>query len=273
MDFGFSNILWVYSGRRGIHCWVADSRARKLSQEARSAIVQYMSVITGGENKSRKVELGLNLHPTLRQIYQEILLPWFEDHILIDQQLLENEKAQEKILSCIPDENMRQSLSNEWSKYPVDGIQKWADIKATVENEMKVNRKSFLINPIYDIVFTYTYPRLDVNVSHGLNHLLKAPFCVHPSTGRVCVPIDPEHCQEFDPFKVPTAQHLIKEIDNYQSDESSQKRLKDYKKTSMKPYVDFFKKQFLRPLQDAIKVEQRRQELDDAKNGQVSLDF
>jgi DNA primase small subunit len=49
-------------------------------------------------------------------------------------------------------------------------------------------------------VFAYTFPRLDLEVSKHMNHLLKAPFCVHPKTGRVCVPINPALADDFDPL-------------------------------------------------------------------------
>lgn len=44
-------------------------------------------------------------------------------------------------------------------------------------------------------------------------HTNQAPFCVHPKTGKVCVPIDPEAAWDFDPEEgVPTVQQLVKEL-------------------------------------------------------------
>lgn len=64
-----------------------------------------------------------------------------------------------------------------------------------------------------DIILQYTYPRLDAEVSKHRNHLLKAPFCIHPKTGRVCVPVDPERVDDFDPTTVPDVCTLLRELD------------------------------------------------------------
>ena len=73
-----------------------------------------------------------------------------------------------------------------------------------------------------DIILQYTYPRLDAEVSKHRNHLLKAPFCVHPKTGRVCVPVDPSTVASFDPEKVPTVMQLLQELDKIPPDTNAE---------------------------------------------------
>lgn len=65
-DFGFKHLLWVYSGRRGIHLWISDPSALALTDEQRRSIVNYIEVIKGGAKMDKKVNLPRPLHPAMQ---------------------------------------------------------------------------------------------------------------------------------------------------------------------------------------------------------------
>ena len=43
-NFGFHNILYVFSGRRGVHLWICDKKARELEETVRKSIVKYLKL-------------------------------------------------------------------------------------------------------------------------------------------------------------------------------------------------------------------------------------
>uniref|UniRef100_A0A8C5E432 DNA primase n=1 Tax=Gouania willdenowi TaxID=441366 RepID=A0A8C5E432_GOUWI len=180
-DFGFKHLLWVYSGRRGVHCWVCDEAARKLTVAARSAVAEYLSLIKGGEETMKKVVLMDPIHPFIRASLA-VVNKYFLRYALQDQDILGQKESVEKVLALTPED----ILFN--NSHPL--------IFRTVSlSKLKHSFK---------IMLQYCYPRLDVNVSKGVNHLLKSPFSVHPKTGRISVPIDIGNLDAFDPFAVPT---------------------------------------------------------------------
>jgi DNA primase small subunit len=215
-DFGFDEgaILWVYSGRRGVHCWVGDPRARRLSVEARQAIGQYLTLI----NDQKPVALRPSLPPTLQWAYSHVLYPHFTT-LVNKMNLFDNANACDTAIALVHefDAKLAANLKSEWNMStehatttrPITSVDKWSQLCQSVETCIQQKaRGNVRVDPIKALVFTYTWPRLDIEVTKQMTHLLKSPWIVHPATGRLCVPIDRRNFDKFNPDTVPTLQQL-----------------------------------------------------------------
>lgn len=226
-----------------------------MTNEQRAAVADYFRVYKGNENSSKKVSLtGPALHPFLVRSYSEVLERFFETKLLLSQNIFSTEDRYEKILEMIPDKSATSELRGKWqtkkgSKEDINVV-RWEQLKNTLQSGKY--KAQGLRRCVEEIVFSFTYPRLDMEVSRHMNHLLKAPFCVHPKTGRVCVPIDPNHCDEFDPTTVPTLSQLFEELNiggTRAEDEN------EWDRTSLGQPISFFRSSFLQPLLKSCKEE------------------
>ncbi|KAJ2931320.1 hypothetical protein H1R20_g5863, partial [Candolleomyces eurysporus] len=216
-QYGYEQLLWVYSGRRGIHLWISDQEALELTDQQRKSIVGWMAAVSAVKEGTKRPNLrtaNKGLPPSLVAA-RETLLPYFSEMILEEQDCFGSEKGYEKLLDFLPDNKTVDALRSKWSADPSrDSSSKWSDLKAQIRNYEKASPiRAQLMAAMEDIILYYTYPRIDAEVSKHRNHLLKAPFCIHPKTGRVCVPVDPQTIDKFDPEKVPTIGQLLSELD------------------------------------------------------------
>lgn len=275
-DFGFEHLVWVFSGRRGAHCWVSDARARSLDESARKSIVEYLDVLGARSLKMGKTVLGLRrpFHPHVERSF-EILRREFHTVILEEQNpwvstsgSSENWNQIEQLLSFLPEQALRSALRTKWKDQVSASTSrnKWDDLNTVAQKVLKSQGQVNQLNEAKkEIIIYYMYPRLDIEVSKQMIHLLKSPFCIHPGTGNVCVPFDPlrnisgNHEDDeygFNPMTSPNLAQLQNEIDIWEakrvnrdssqpleesdSEQQPQSRIPDYEKTSLKPYVEYF---------------------------------
>ncbi|KAJ7251816.1 hypothetical protein B0H12DRAFT_1234082 [Mycena haematopus] len=250
-QFGYVHLLWVYSGRRGIHLWISDREAMGLTDEQRKAIVNWLTVVPKDESKRLNVRFGSRALPASLQTALDHLAVVFTELILQDQDCFASEKGFEAFLKLIPDSRVVDTLQTQWESSSSSSEEKWKDLKTEIKRYAKgSSQRAALTAAMEDIILQYTYPRLDENVSKKRNHLLKAPFCVHPKTGRVCVPVDPERIEEFDPEAVPTVNQLLSELDTVAENAEHHS---DWERTSLKPYVDMLDRHNQRIMDEVLK--------------------
>lgn len=212
-DFGFKRILWIYSGRRGIHAWICDAKARLLNNAQRASIADYLNVKSHG-NGALKSLGAPPLHPALARA-RKICNDLWVNHILYEQLAITDPDRARSTLEDVTREGVK--MNDGWFEKCInerkgDPDVRWQNFEADVKRNKSHWEYSHRAIGDY-IVLKHTYPRLDVNVSKEINHLLKAPFCVHPKTGRVCVPFRAKDVRKFNPANdAPLAAKLIAEI-------------------------------------------------------------
>lgn len=203
-EFGFKHLLFVFSGRRGFHCWVCDRVARNLTAEARRAIGDYLSLVTGGMSMVKRVTLNpkQGIHPMVRKAL-EVIDKEFDDLMIEKQDFLGSDHLVQNILDLCTDSELQLKLSdcNRGRRTSQD---RWNLIKLFASQH---KRRNYLIQ---EIKLQHCFPRMDINVTKGMNHLLKLPFCIHPKTGNVCVPLSMETIEEFDLLAVPNIKSMTK---------------------------------------------------------------
>jgi DNA primase small subunit len=140
-QFGFKHLLWVYSGRRGIHLWISDKEAMELNDEGRKAIVGWLEVVKGGKDMAKKVNVRLgagknspgSLPPSL-QMALNPLATLFSSLILTDQNCFGSEDGYEALLQLIPDRSVVDNLRKKWEADPDrHSADKWGDLKSEVK--------------------------------------------------------------------------------------------------------------------------------------------
>lgn len=178
-DFGYKQLLWVFSGRRGVHCWVCDETTRKLTNEARTAIANYLTVHVGNEMTSATALVEVPTHPALVRA-KEIIGAEFSDIMMNEQNVLCDEKQRNKIANMLPKSEMKDQITNSWEQYtdydnPENSAKLWRVFEKVILNPVHAS-KNKSVDFIASAMFTFLYPRIDANVSKGINHLLKSPF-------------------------------------------------------------------------------------------------
>lgn len=144
------------------------------------------------------------MHHSVKRAHR-IIEPFFEEICLIEQDIFKQPSAINKLLAALTDVNIKKDFekvlttTEQNSKSIWEAFLKFVDSKR--EQGIQRNKFKFLKE---EIQFIFLYPRIDSNVTRGFNHLLKSPFCIHPKTGKLCIPFNPSSAGKFDPTKVVT---------------------------------------------------------------------
>ena len=197
--FGFTRVLVVYSGRRGVHVHVFDDSAMRLGSEGRAAIVSYINGNLGADQNrmASGVRLVMKMHNLKRWVYI-----WFND-LVRRMGLFDNLSARQDFVDRLDLGKyafLREELGSlaDEAMDKADGQDAWRHI---VKKLSAVKPKApWVLERLDCAVLAYVWPILDENVTRDVAHLTKVPYACHATARRVACAVNLKEFWDFSPY-------------------------------------------------------------------------
>jgi DNA primase catalytic subunit len=195
------NMMWVFSGGKGMHCIINDKSMLQMDIKQRMNIYNDIRVDKCDEyhNHLKKMNNGF-YSPSLIKKLRKLFL----NQVLIKRNLLfHSNEFVDHLLKKLKRHyplSFYSIIQKSWTLIHNDiginvtekSIKKW-------ESLIQLENKSSLTSSLYLILSLY-YPMIDRNPLE-IGHLIKLPFSIHVSTMKISLPIDHNLITNYDVFQ------------------------------------------------------------------------
>jgi len=185
-DFGFEKIIWIFSGRRGVHGWVLDHEAKFLDQKQRVAILDYLTMIKDEKRTQSLDDIPNEAKPLRNRIYSQI--------------------ARSFLARAKPKELKELGLSLNKAREIIRTVRQRTEFNHNVYNLLIPSSTVIRKNLAKEIVLR-RYPRIDRKVTMDTRRVSRMPFSIHGKTGKIAQIID--DIDKFNPDLATTVWDLV----------------------------------------------------------------